>query len=518
MRRSLVLTLLVGTLVGTLAGTVVLAAAPGGSAAPVTRGFSKPLVVDRDNPTGEPSLAVAPDGGVYITAPDGPGVRLGGTGAGGSLVWRSDDKGVSWSLRGSSDVPTGGGDSDLAISKDGTLFGSGLSYVACSTVSVSKDRGDTFVPVPVAGCGRTPLSNDREWTAVDGNTTVYTAIGDTVSTQIDLVRGTLVGPLVVPSPTMVLSTTDDYQWPGTVVVDQGSGTAYTVWNTAGAPNDCDDTKCTVPASSQTADRILVSAVARGSSTPPAPTLVASRRFDTFDSFVADDLDAAGNLYVVWSERHPATSETWTMLAVSRDGGRHFSAPVKVNASPRTTTFPWVTAGAGGRIAVSYYGTPGTGTSPQRVAKNAPWYVWSSYSTDGGRTFTEHRTTGVMNRGQICTSGTGCSSGGRNLLDFFETAADARGCLLTAFTDNSSGTPYISFVRQTSGPGLQTGACAAEGVATATTTQRPPTVTHGVSRGGGSLAATGLPLGLPVLGLPVLGLLALGLRRVTRLEQ
>jgi hypothetical protein len=504
MRRSLALAL--------LAGTAVLAIAPTGSATPGARAFSVPVVVDRANPTGEPSLAVAPDGGVYVTAPDGPGARLGGTGTGGSLVWRSDDRGGRWRLLGSSDVPTGGGDTDLAIARDGTIFASGLSYVACSTVSVSKDRGATFVPVPVAGCGKTPISNDRQWNAVDGDTTVYTAIGDTQSTQIDLVRGTLTGPLVVPSPTMVLSDTDDYQWPGTIAVDQRSGAAYTVWNTLGAPNDCDDTKCAVPASTQSPDRVLVSVVPRGATTPPKPVLVASRRFDTFDSFVADDLDAAGHVYVVWSERHPATRETWTVLSVSRDSGRTWSAPVKVNASPRTTTFPWVTAGADGRIAVSYYGTAATGSSPQRVAKDAAWYVWSSFSTDGGRTFTEHRTTGVMNKGQICTSGTGCSAGGRNLLDFFETAADARGCLLTAFTDNSSGTPYISFVRQTAGPGLQTAPCAADRVGTTPSTPSAPTVAHGRS-GGGSLAATGLPLALPLA-----GLLGLALWRVTRLEQ
>ena len=509
MRRPSVLALLL------LAGTAVLVTAPGGSAASPDRRFSPSVVVDRVNPTGEPSIAVAPDGGIYVTAPDGPGVRLGGTGAGGSLVWRSDDGGSRWALLGSSDVPTGGGDSDLAVTPDGTLVASGLSYVACSTVSVSRDRGAHFVPTPVAGCGRTPLSNDREWTAVDGNSTVYTAIGDTQSTQIDLVRGTLTGPLVVPSPTMVLSTTDDYQWPGTVTVDPRTGTAYTVWNTLGAPNDCDDTKCTTPASSTTPDRVLVSAVPRGATTPPTPTLVASRRFDTFDSFVTNAVDAAGNQYVVWSERHPATGETQTVLAVSRDGGRSWSAPVKVNTGPRTTTFPWVTAGADGRIAVSYYGTAASGPSPQRVPKTAPWYVWSSFSTDGGRTFREYRTTGVMNKGQICTSGTDCTTGGRNLLDFFETAADARGCLVTAFTDNSSGTPYISFVRQAAGPGLKTSSCAADRVATGPSTPSRPVVARppGAARGGGGLAATGLPVALPLL-----GVLVLALWRVTRLEQ
>jgi hypothetical protein len=65
----------------------------------------------------------------------------------------------------------------------------------------------------------------------------------------------------------------------------------------------------------------------------------------------------------------------------------------------------------------------------------------------------------MDRGAVCTSGTGCTAGGRNLLDFFETAADARGCLVTAFADNTvtpTAAAVVSYVRQTAGPGLLAG--------------------------------------------------------------
>src|SRR4051794_18237822 len=144
-----------------------------------------------------------------------------------------------------------------------------------------------------------------------------------------------------------------------------------------------------------------------------------------------------------------------MLSVSHNGGGTWSKPVKVNRSPRTTVFPWVTAGDDGRLAVSYYGTSARGTSPQTVGKPSQWHVFSSYSTDGGRTFQEYRTTGTMHRGPICTSGTGCATGSRNLLDFFETGMDPRGCLVTAYADNTVGKDgaVISYVRQVSGPGL-----------------------------------------------------------------
>lgn len=443
---------------------VVAPAAAGGS----VRRFSTPVHVDLANQTAEPSIAVGPDGTEYIVAPDGPGVRtpsqLGSSGFGGSLVWRSTDHGRTWASLGNYDVPTGGDDTDIAVAPDGTLYASGLSAVACSTVSRSTDRGENWTPMPIAGCGREPLINDRQWTATYGNSIVYTAIGDTIDAQVDLVRSVVDGPVVVPSTTMQLSQTADYQWPGTVNVDQRTGTAYTVWNTQGAPNDCDQapgaSKCApAEASTKTPDRIEISVLPNGSSTPPKPRVVASRKFDTFDSFVADAVDRAGTIYVVWTERHPTVKATWTMLSRSSDGGRHWSAPVKVNRTPLTTAFPWVTAGDGGRIAVSYYGTSAGGNSPQTVPTSATWRVYSSYSTDGGRHFREYATTGVMNNGAICTSGTDCAAGSRNLLDFFETAMDARGCLVTAFADNTvdpNTAAVVSYVRQTAGPGLLAG--------------------------------------------------------------
>src|SRR4051812_10309034 len=98
-----------------LAALIAPASAAGG------RQFSAPVHVGADSldMTGEPSIAVGPDGTEYIVAPAGPGVRapaaLGGVGAGGSLIWRSTDHGRTWTRLGSYDVPTGGGDTDIAI-------------------------------------------------------------------------------------------------------------------------------------------------------------------------------------------------------------------------------------------------------------------------------------------------------------------------------------------------------------------------------------------------------------------
>jgi hypothetical protein len=436
------------------------------------RQFSTPVHVDATaaNQTGEPSISVAPDGTEYIVAPGGaPGARAplaaGGAGFGGGLIWRSDDRGRTWTWLGAFDLAGEGGDTDIAVTPSGTLFASSLSYNGCSGVGVSSDRGETWSDDPLAGCARVPAMNDRQWTATYGENTVYTVIGDTLRHDIDMVRSTMTDPLVVPSSTLELYAGGDYQWPGTIAVDQRRGTSYVVWNTAGAPNNCDQSTGADPcvprdASGQTPDQIYVSVVPDGATSAPAPRLVASRTFDTFDSFVTDAVDAAGNVYVTWTERHPAQQETWTMLSVSRDGGRTWSAPAKVNRAPSTTAFPWVSAGDAGRIAVSYYGTTAHGNSPQMVAGSALWSVYSSFSTDYGRTFSEYPATPAMQKGPICTSGTQCPTGSRNLLDFFETDLDPRGCLVTAYADNSGKTSgaVVSYLRQTSGPGLRSTPC------------------------------------------------------------
>ena len=468
MRRLPALTAALGIIVSSAAAAVGGLPAQAGAA----RQFSTPIHVDTSaaNRAGEPSISVAPDGTEYIVAPGGaPGVRApvsaGGGGFGGGLIWRSSDRGRTWTWLGAFDLAGEGGDTDITVTPRGTLFASSLSYQGCSGVGVSTDRGQTWSDDPLAGCARVPAMNDRQWTANYGENVVYTVIGDTVRGDIDMVRSAMNNPVVVPATTLDLYTGGDYQWPGTIAVDQRRGTAYVVWNTAGSPNNCDQSagaaSCAPQAaSSEMPDKIEVSVVPDGATSAPTPVVVASRPFDTYDSFVSDAVDAAGNVYVVWSERHPAQQQTWTMLSVSRDGGRTWSAPRKVGRAPSTTVYPWVSAGDAGRIAVSYYGTTASGNSPQKVASSAVWSVYSSFSTDYGRSFTEYRTTGTMQKGPVCTSGTQCPAGSRNLLDFFETDVDPHGCLVTAYADNASGggNAIVSYVRQTAGPGLRSASC------------------------------------------------------------
>jgi hypothetical protein len=150
--------------------------------------------------------------------------------------------------------------------------------------------------------------------------------------------------------------------------------------------------------------------------------------------------------------------------VSKDRGQTWSKPIKVNRAPQTTTFPWIVAGDAGKIDVVYYGTSAIGPSPEKVPDSSLWKVWMAQSlnaTGKNPTFKEVAATGFMHQGSICTSGTGCAAGTRDLLDFFQVDVDAQGMANIAYTDNLNTPPdgsdphqeWVTFVQQKGGKGL-----------------------------------------------------------------
>jgi hypothetical protein len=76
-------------------------------------------------------------------------------------------------------------------------------------------------------------------------------------------------------------------------------------------------------------------------------------------------------------------------------------------------------------------------------------------------FKENPATGFIHQGPICTSGTGCAPGTRDLLDFFQIDIDELGLANIAYTDNLNTPPdgsdphqeWVSFVQQKGGKGL-----------------------------------------------------------------
>jgi hypothetical protein len=440
--------------------------------------FGQPVYVtqSRAYQAAEPSIRVdAPSRHqtIWIAAPTGIGVDTRSLPAGpesGDLFWRSDDNGRSFdAVEGPEGLgsPTllGGGDSDVATGYGDQVYGTGLT-LANITLAASCDDAKTpfsFNPIPVLS---TP--DDRQWIdtyedspAPFGAPDLVLTYGNFAASQIlfNQVYSPACAPpagsadLVLSDPTCQIDSAECYQWPGNVAVDERTGDAYVAYNTQGNPNH---------------DRIVVARVDGGASRPATQADVhlftaADNRPDTFDSFVVVAVDRASNVYVAWSERHRSSLATATMLAVSRDRGATWSRPVNVN-SVRTTTYPWLVAGDPGRVDVVYYGTASPGRSPETVPDSAMWRVYMAQSLDAladAPTFAETAATPVMHKGSICTSGTGCAAGTRDLLDFFQIDSDRAGWANIAYTDDFNTPPdgddphqeWITFVQQAAGPRL-----------------------------------------------------------------
>jgi hypothetical protein len=143
------------------AGLVLAVTAPGASA----RGFSftRPLKLPNSPPTGElqggePSVAFDSGGRhVYAVAP-------GGGANGGVGFWRSPDGGRTFASGRSLGSRLGGGDADVSVGPDHTVYVADLE-VAANALCRSHDHGRTFDSKCDTGIAtnQTGLESDREW-------------------------------------------------------------------------------------------------------------------------------------------------------------------------------------------------------------------------------------------------------------------------------------------------------------------------------------------------------------------
>ncbi|MBA2725374.1 MAG: hypothetical protein H0U53_05240, partial [Actinobacteria bacterium] len=382
--------------------------------------FRAPVTVSAndDQTAAEPSIRAARDGSLYIVAPTGLGnVRTDNESGGGDIVWRSDDNGASWEFLGSLDNQLGGGDADIAPDRDGVLWGSGLT-LANTTGAISVDKGENWNTNPINSLATVV---DRQWIETyKSEPFAFMATGRIADQSIIVSRlERAPGDLPVTSNTVKVSGTDAYQWPGEIAVDEKNDLVYVTYNTG------DDIR----------DRIVVSRMDLNLGNVSTFD-VTTTKGDSFDSFVGLDVDKAGNVYTVWTERRPSgeggeDGRTNSYVAVSKNQGKDWSRPVAVNRGPKTTAFPWIVAGSRGRVAIAYYGTRNRGPSPEKVTypdRDIPkWKVWVSYSVNAASADPVYREkvamSSFLHQGDICTSGTGCASGTRDLADFLQIDLD-----------------------------------------------------------------------------------------------
>ncbi|MEJ7699641.1 MAG: sialidase family protein [Pyrinomonadaceae bacterium] len=146
----------------------------------------------------------------------------------------------------------------------------------------------------------------------------------------------------------------------------------------------------------------------------------------------------GTIYVGYSNGNGTPR-----IAVSHDRGKTFENDVNVGfyQGINNTVFPAVTAGDPDRAAFFFLGTTtagsaATGTDQTSPYVNAVWYGFISTTYDGGKTWVTVNATpnDPVQRGVVCTNGTTCPTGTRNLLDFNDMEVDKQGRAVAGLAD------------------------------------------------------------------------------------
>src|SRR3954471_660901 len=401
-----------------LAGLGTLAAASAAALAPFTSGvagaaaFGTPVVVSGDNAS-EPGVDVAPDGTLYVNGPVGVLSNIPGSP---SNVYRSSDGGTTWTKLPASlkaNLP-GGGDSDIAISPNGTLSETDL-WLGSSTVSTSSDKGQTWTANPIQGT----VAQDRQWVTATSGGRVYHVVhqipsGLFVSRSVD-------GGLTYPQQVLAASALDQTGCvcpPGNIVSEDGGllgdkvGGVYAT--SVGGVGFYRSTNGGLTFTNTT----------------PGPASAAT----TNGAFPAVADGGNGHLAVVWQAVLGNTSTVW--FTTSNDFGATWAAPRQIVTSG-ASLYPWI-AYHGSKIAISLYHSDSAGT-PDTVPASAQWFESYLESADGGATFSALQSADPtpVKTGIVCTGGINCADG-RQLGDFQQVALDNAGHAVLAYDRVISG--------------------------------------------------------------------------------
>ena len=404
-----------------LAGAVLAAATPADAGPAPTFTLTPLLLTDGSS---EPEIAVGADGTTAMV----------------SLQWLFDPAsfgtafwtgvfGVPPTLQGIVDntlqhpgkAVFGAGDADVDFGSTGKVHITTLIFLLKPINGAQLGVSAINCPKPLAGtvlldgCVSQIIDttgSDRPWITSDG-AHVYISYHDSGNSSLIHVQRSdddgatwhRVGdPVVAQGEVTGLATFNNIQ--GNLVADPFSHNVYDVY-AAGETGE-------LKGRTFTPNHIIVSrSTDRGKSwtanvaftAPPATSLA-----NIFPALAVDPVN--GTLYVVWSGGHAIA------LSSSSDQGAHWSAPMTVSSAPANTAMlPWVAA-YNGTVDVVYYGT----SAGSNLDPSADWHVYFAQLTGGG--FAQTQVNAAPNHhGVVCTGGTGCGPGTRNLLDLFQVAID-----------------------------------------------------------------------------------------------
>lgn len=163
-----------------------------------------------------------------------------------------------------------------------------------------------------------------------------------------------------------------------------------------------------------------------------------------DNDPAVSIGAGGRVFMTYT-----SSDKHIRAAVSDDKGRTWkydqdlglstSTPTGTAYNIKASVFPAATAGDNNRAALFFLGTdstaPGDPTGDDAGTPFAgTWYPYVATTCNGGMSYSVVRADDVVQQGVVCTSGTTCPSGTRNLLDFNDVQVDRFGRAVPGYAD------------------------------------------------------------------------------------
>jgi hypothetical protein len=472
--------------------TAAVAQAPAGNASGPAGDFSTPVYVDTALPGGEPVVIADPPTGWLIYAAHAGETHTDAVGLAGVdstsatavssrdqvFFWLSKDHGATWhrltSAGGFAPSPANGAgfsDPDLTSDVSGRIYGTSINPGYNSLFSVDP-RATSWTGTPTCAEGDRPfITGGRRGEAFLA--TSNDVAGEQIYVSQDAAATCNRTPIGAAG---TLAGGQSWEGAGKPVYRSADDTLYLPW--------------VAPLSGSTPQKyaIGVSRLAHAStvwSNPPAAvgagrpvaTTTMGQRWPTLT------IDASGTLYLVW-DTSPASDGSGTSctapagaatavrnsvgLAMSRDGGAHWTRPITIARTAGSLAWPWPVAGRAGHLFVAWYQFP-TPTIPICAAATVPMSIRGAFVDVAHGRVTSHLVTVTdrpVHHGALC-SGVGCIALGydRRMGDLFDVALDPAGCVLVASgdTEHTDATTGVSeawahplFIRQDRGPSLTTG--------------------------------------------------------------
>ena len=161
----------------------------------------------------------------------------------------------------------------------------------------------------------------------------------------------------------------------------------------------------------------------------------SRGVTSGDTDPSVGIGADGTVYFGYAD-----GDGHARVAVSHNRGATWEHVQDVGAAQgvQNTVFPAVIAGDSNRAAYFFLGSTTPGANGRATDRSFPgtWYGYIATTYDGGASWVTANATpnDPVQRGVVCTSGTTCPDGTRNLLDFNDLTVDKQGRVLAAYAD------------------------------------------------------------------------------------